>query len=199
MAKRELTHLYHQYIQNGQIAIGDFQITNEEKITLFEKSLVLTSDLKRLPYLLGGRLLIGLHANVATNIIASVINAITFDLVLLNGDYDAADFNEAEDVITDDKAKDDILLMAHGYIHALAGDTPTVDIQQSAWDFEGQKILYDTLTLLGFSYANANIGTAAFGPKNLKGFMEIEVDWKPLNKAEMMEFLMEHIYAKQGD
>lgn len=199
MAKKELTHIYHRVKWAEAIAIGDASDQSHVHEELFAKSLVLTSDLKRLPYLLGGKVNIWYDSHILVNMVASGLVGLGFTVVLLNGSYDSADFVHFGEVLDDPRASDDVLLILHGSFHAAAGLAPVPpNVPISHWDFEGKKILYDTITLMCFLDADTNVATAIFG-SNIRFMYELEIDWQPLNKIEMMEFLMEHIYAKQGD
>ena len=53
---KDLTHIYHNHVYSEEVAIGADSGRSEINHELFEKSLALTSDLKRLPFLLGGKL-----------------------------------------------------------------------------------------------------------------------------------------------
>ena len=198
MAKKEFTHIYHEYIQMNEIVIGVAQSSAHNQVELFEKSLVLTSDIKRLPLLLGGKLTFTTTGHLLTNMAASVITGLVWTGFLMNGTYDANLYAEPYEVWEDDRAKDDILLHLFGV--AISGsDAAVLDIQDSHWDFEGKKILYDTITLLMFAQSNVNVATSNLGRVNGYLTLEIEVDWAPVSPAELKEFVLEHIYAKQGD
>ncbi len=198
---KQLTHIYHEQLTSETIGIGANRSTAVRDIELFEKSLVLTSDLKRLPYLLGGKLFIFYDSHILISLIASGLLGMGFTVVLMNGTYDVAAFDTYGDLMGDDRAKDDVLLVLHGSFHSIATTNAgnVVHVPISHWDLEGEKILYNALTLLVFLDADTNVASATFGGTNIKANMELEIDWKPINKAEMMEFLTEHIYAKQGD
>ena len=198
---KELTHIYHNQLASGLINIGDAESRADEITTLFDKSLVLTSDLKRLPYLLGGKLFVWYDSHILISMTASTVVGVGFTVVLLNGTYEIADYVNFADLMGNTRAVDDILLVLHGSFHTIASTQAgnVVNVPISHWDFEGQKILYDSITLMVFLDADANVATATFSGSNIKVNYELEIDWRPLNKAELMEFLMEHIYAKQGD
>lgn len=198
---KPLTHIYHADIDNlNAIVIGQNATRATLNYELFAKSLVLTSDLKRLPYLLGGKIFIWYDSHILVNIVGSALTGIGFTVVLLNGTFDAGNYGNFNEIMDDNEAVDDILLVLHGSFHAAAGTAPVPpNVPISHWDFEGKKILYDTISLLMFLDADTNVGTADFSASNIIPSFELEIDWEPINKAEMMEFLTEHIYAKQGD
>lgn len=201
MTKKELTHIYHGIKDAGIVSIGSAQGWGHSYLELFEKALVLTADLKRLPYLLGGKIFITYDSHILIDLIASGLVGMGFTIVLLNGTYDAGEFQNFTALMDNERAKDDILMVLHGSFHSIASTQAgnVINVPISHWDFEGKKILYDTLTLMSFLDADTNVATASWGGNNIRAAFELEIDWQPLNKAEMMEFLMEHIYAKQGD
>ena len=196
---KELTHLYHANQYMAGVDIGEYFSVAYHAVELFEKSLVLTSDLKRLPFLLGGKLYFWFDSHIHVSMVASGLAGVGATIVLMNGSYEAGDFDNFRALMQDDRAEDDILLVSHGFFGAVAGESPFVDIQNSHWDFEGQKILYDTITMIIFIDCDANVSAQNFSLTNIEAIYEIEIDWRPFNKAEMQEFIMEHIYAKQGD
>ena len=196
---KEMTHIYHanQYIAGVDIGAANSVAYNANE--LFEKSLVLTSDLKRLPFLLGGKLYFWFDSHIHTSLIASGLAGVGCTIVLMNGTYEQGDFATFRDLVQDERAQDDILLVSHAFWHSIAANVGTQDIQASHWDFEGQKILYDTITMIIFVDCDANVASQNFSLTNIECVYELEIDWRPFNKAEMNEFIMEHIYAKQGD
>ena len=196
--KKNMTHIYHDNIKMAQIDIGSSKSVNNKQITLFDKSLVLTSDLKRLPLLLGGKLMINSTGNFNLDMGASNLDGLELWGVLMNGSYDADDFTQPDDLINDEKARADILLMILG-LCTIDTNKVLFQLSDSHWDFEGQKILYDAMTLLIFVEGNTNVSVANFDENNIELIMEIEIDWEPVSKAELEEFVLEHIYAKQGD
>lgn len=197
--KKQLTHIYHEKIDGGIVNIGENKSFEEVTTELFAKQLVLTSDLKRLPYLLGGKLSLWVDAHIGTSLIASGLRGVGINAVLMNGFYDGASFQTYPALMLDDKAQSDILMTAFGVVDALASEVASFSLPSSHWDFEGDKILYDTITLIVFLDCDTNVATSVFGASNTKAMYELEIDWKPIDKPELMEFLMEHIYARQGD
>lgn len=198
---KELTHIYHRQINMAGIPIGGALSGTGHVTTLFDKSLVLTQDIKRLPYLLGGKLFIWYDAHILINLVASGLVGLGFTIALLNGDYDIDNYVGFSDLMDDFKAIDDLLFVLHGSFHTIASTQAgnVINVPISHWDFEGEKILYDSFTLMGFLDCDTNVATADFPLGNVRMNYELEIDWKPTNKAEMMEFITEHIYAKQGD
>ena len=134
--KKELTHIYHDYEINRVISIGDTSSVNTKQLELFKKTLALTSDLKRLPFLMGGKVFIWLDAHALYGVSLSGLVGIGITAVLMNGSYNDDDFLNYGEIIADDRAKDDILLVAHGNLHyhvtPLAG--VMTEFQVSHWD-----------------------------------------------------------------
>lgn len=200
MAKKEFTHIYHEKVEANTVAIGDSLSNAIKNIELFQKSLVLTGDIKRLPVLLGGKLAFLINAHSFNKMSTSVLSGLEVAGVLMNGHYEQDDFTDLAAIYDDDRAKDDMLMTVWGIMAIkVPYDNPCIEITDSHWDFEGKTILYDTLTLIMFLAGNANVGSADLDGHLFNLTMEIEVDWEPINQKEMQEFIMEHIYAKQGD
>lgn len=200
---KNLTHIYHLSKCSGIVAIGTAKSNNTVQEELFKKSLALTSDLERLPFLLGGKVYFWLDSAIFGNILTSAISGVGVTVVLMNGSYNNDDFDLWEALYNNPKAKDDILLVCHGIISQVTGTAPeyaiNVDARDSHWDFEGQIVLFDTITLLIFVDVDTNVSSADFLGCRIRGEAEIEIDWRPFSKGELQEFIMEHIYAKQGD
>lgn len=199
MGKKELTHLYHRVVRGTTIGIGALHSEASEAIELFEKSLALTSDLKRLPFLLGGKLSILFAEHLPTSLIASGLIGVQITGYLMNGTYIDDDFQTPQDLILDERARDDILLMVAGHVGNVAGQAGVFDIKDSHWDFEGETVLYDTISLLLFLRTDVNVASAVLTGADMSVIMEVEIDWKPISAKDFQEFIMEHIYAKQGD
>lgn len=199
--QKELTHIYHDVIRNAEIVIGDSSSVISRQTELFSKSLALTQDLKRLPFMLGGKVYFWLDAHALYNVTLSSLVGLGITVVLLNGSYEPDDFVTYGELIGDERVKDDVLLVAHGSLHyhttPLAGIA--LETTPSHWDFEGNVVLFDTITLFIFLDADTNVASADYLENKIKAEYEIEVDWRPFSKAELQEYIMEHIYAKQGD
>lgn len=198
---KQLTHIYHETVNSGQMPIGAASSVNSKQTELFEKSLALTQDLKRLPFLLGGKVYFWLDAHALYSVALSTLVGLGFTAVLMNGSYIDEDFGSVFDLFANPSAVDDILLVCHGNIDYII--SPLVglntEIQTSHWDFEGNVVLFDTITLFIFLDADTNVSVSDFASGKIKAQFELEIDWRPFSKAELQEFIMEHIYAKQGD
>lgn len=202
MPQKELTHIYTLHRSIGSVNIGSSSRIQATPLELFAKTLPLTSDLKRLPYLLGFNMHVWLSPDISGEVGAGAVENIAFSGILLNGTYTAT-FSRAQDVLDDPRASDDIIGMCSGIVLTtglIGADQPkSIDIQNFAWDFEGRKILYDTVTLLTFAETEVNVGDSAIAEDMIDIIVHMEVDWRPVSLKEIQEFIMEHIYAKQGD
>lgn len=198
--QKELTHIYHEIIRNDKIAIGNLTSVASKQIELFSKSLALTQDLKRLPFLLGGKVYFWVDAGALYNVGTATLTGLGITVVLLNGSYE--DFLDYGVLTLNEKAMNDLLLVAHGTLHyhvGVAEYNVAIQLPPSHWDFEGNIVLFDTITLMIFLDADTNVSVADYVENRIKAEMELEIDWRPFGKGELQEFIMEHIYAKQGD
>lgn len=199
--KKEMTHIYHGTVNSALIEIGAARSVNTKQTQLFEKSLALTQDLKRLPFLLGGKIYFWLDAHALYNVALSGLVGLGFTAVLINGSYQDEDFDTVFELFANEQAVSDILMICHGNFHYHLSPLMGIDteLEPSHWDFEGNVVLYDTITLCIFLDADTNVSTTDYLSGKIKGQYELEIDWRPFSSSELQEFIMEHIYAKQGD
>lgn len=195
------THIYSEYVSATSINTGEATSIAAVPIVLFDKSLVLTSDLKRLPYIVGGKCAVYFDPTIHTDLVTSVLAGLHVTVALFNGDMvselDGANnltwIQAIMDVLS---RKKELLMVAHGLIWR---DVQNLELEFDHGQFlySGEKILYDTLTLAIFANSDANptqaLASFAWGE------VVIEVDWKEFSEADLKEFLLEHVYARGGD
>ena len=94
--------------------------------------------------------------------------------------------------------KKDILLVAHGLVMKdPAAVYLTIVLDQGTWDFEGEHILFDNITIVVF----ADVGSAAGGDGLASyawGEAILEIDWKDINNKDLDDYLREHVFARAG-
>lgn len=198
MVKKEQTHIYTLTRLSPQLDIGDYEISEYSQLTLFAKTLPLTSDLKRLPVLLGINMKVLNSPDMSGEIVGGGVEYCTVTGVLLNGTYDSDDFINIRELLADERASDDIIGIVQGYWGNDAAGL-TNEIQDFAWDYEGEKILYDTVSVLLFMETEVVVANSAISHSMATVVAIMEIDWKPVSVKEVQEFIMEHIYARQGD
>ena len=203
MPKRPQTHIYLEYCVMEAIGSGKESTVSVKHIELYDKSLVLTSDIKQLPFLVGGGLNGFFDPSIMDDLVASGASGMQCDMVLLNGQYDDALFGDAlnygalyqSDILAIPGRRKDVLLVAHiSIMHKTAAATTVFFNDPSKWDFEGEAILYDTLTLLCFTNTDVSLGAGFSGYGHCEAILEI--DWKPISTKEMDEFIRESIFAR---
>ena len=110
------THIYHEYLNAGNIATGQHESVNSKSIELFEKSLVMTSKIDKLPHLLGGKIQGFTDMSIHTDLLASSLAGVDIAGVLLNGDYTGIfglNDDYALDLMEIPRRKRDIQLVSH--------------------------------------------------------------------------------------
>lgn len=205
MPKRPKTHIYVEFIQAPVLKIGDELQTATIPIELYERSLVLTADIKRLPLLLGGSLKILLDASLESDLQAAGLDGFSIHVVLLNGDYSGifiedSLFRYVVDLLGVAGRRKDVLLVGHAHIQrdAVTNNYYNLVIDNDSWDFEGEVVLYDTISLVIFAEAT---GAAAGSPMGSYAWAEaiLEIDWKPISTKELDEFIRESVFAREGE
>ena len=192
--KYNLNHIYDEKLYNGTILVGASSDTIIKGITLFERSLALTSDLKRLPILRSLSFLPDISALIVSSMTASNLTNLKVQIELFNENLTAEEYEiilaDQEGLITVDRIWGATI---HAYYNASLGFQLQIDCE--SWDFEGGKLLNDKLTLGLYAQANGNVAGTSF-PPSMAGFTAfLEIDWVPVTKNEFQEFILENVYA----
>jgi len=201
MTKRAQTHIYLEGVLGASILVTEETAVAVENIELYDKSLVLTADLKQLPFLVGGGLQMIPDVSILNDLQTAGLDGATFTLVLLNGDYSVEllsieDGRYSSNILDIPRRRKDVLLVAHFLIlrDITSGELAIVQ-DPSQWDFEGDAILYDTITLALFADGGAAATGAGFGGYG-HGEALLEIDWKSISAKELDEFIRESIFAR---
>jgi hypothetical protein len=184
----ELNHLYKVQASNDEIAIGQNTVITYQPMELFEKSLALTSDLRRVPILRGSHLTGWLDRLIKSSIVASGLNLVTFTIEVYSGYSDG--------VTSDIGGLEDLLL--HKQMVVFYNNTATtffIHVEEAPWDYEGGMLLSDYVTLVLTTATDANVAGTAFPANMLYAHMFLEIDWFPINKNEFKNFILESVYA----
>lgn len=184
--KYNLNHIYRMNMGNDEIAIGSQSQTKYFYLKMFEKSLALTSDLKRLPILRGLAGSWMAQPWWINYMNASGLSAIT---VAINF-YTAGDEDQVPDI--DDRVATYRMQMNQ----VVATNSMSLVKESFSWDYEGGVLLGDTIVLEMQIQCVANVAGAAFPKDTIKVDLYLEVDWVPISKGQFDEYLKEHIYAK---
>lgn len=202
MIDRPNTHIYHMDIKAPTLDIGKEIIVAVVTLELYDKSLVLTSDIKKLPYLLGGSLKVFHDVSLRGDLAASGLGGVATHAILMNGDWSAilnGELRYQEAILDVPSRQKEILLVAHSTVYQNATIFYFVVVtDQAPWDFEGEHILYDTISLVIFADVDTAVGGTPLGSYSWSEAI-LEIDWKDINKKELDDYIREHIFARAGD
>jgi hypothetical protein len=191
--KYNLNHIYYKYCAPGNLAVGYHVELDVIDIELFNKSLALTSDLKRLPILRSimvneryGRL-------TAAQMQASAVTNAILTLIVLNEKLNVA---ELETVWLNNLWEDhEVIYCAEMTIQQTAGQLTYHQLNESAWSFLGGILLGSNLTIGLITATATNVAAAQLPPVGAFDFFA-EIDWQPVSKDEFEQFILENVYAK---
>ena len=179
--KYNLNHIYQTADGNSVMAGGTTYQSKTNTQELFERSLALASDLKRLPILRGLSGTIRAYASLRDNMLAGGCITSTVIISVYNGDVEADN------------------LIARWAAHAYYWDATKsfdLEIEPVTWDYEGGILLMDEYNVV-MELANAPTNPNDFGASWAYDLF-FEIDWVPVTKEQLSEFIMEYLYAR-GD
>jgi len=182
--KYNLNHIYHINTTSSVISIGSANSANTEELELFQKSLALASDLKRLPILRGIFASTDFSVAAPNEMNTSSIRNIKWSVELYNDDVESQDEGE-------------LLARWTLYCAQTNGVLEFVGFDMSSWDYEGGILLSDKVSIKGELFSSSNVATADFPADRFNGDVFLEIDWVPVSKSQLDDFIREHIYAKQ--
>ena len=179
-----LNHIYNDTIGNAQVEVGSKSQVNRQEINLFDKSLALTSDLKRLPVLRSFDINILLDTGILTQMSASGWMLCRIDAAL----YNCKISNISEEYRIGK-------VVAYVYYDGTSANC-MIQVGNLEWDLEGGLLLYDKITMSCNIYGNANVDPA-IPAGEVNADFDIEIDWVKVTKSEFEDYLLEHVYAEQ--
>jgi len=185
-APYELNHVYHVAINSLELPVGDSEESEDVELELFEKSLALASDLKRLPILRSLSKIPFLNIQIKSDMQGSTVNAVQLRIKI----YDS------------EKDDDDDNLIWSGSMNCWfdsGAATFESEIPPDSWDFEGGRLLGHKIIIESTIQASSNPATNPFPAGNLNFDLFFEIDWYPVKKPELDDFIREHLYARMGD
>lgn len=196
--KYNLNHIYkitdnQDYLLSPEIALGAAAGEIVYILTLFEKSLALTSDLKRLPILRSLSFSTRLHPDwIGRLTSAGIATAVTVIYI----------YNEE---ITNDELTGmgatgqfarESLIWSGCIITSVATSNQVISRDFPTWDYEGGYLLNNKISVVLRTVSNAVTSGAAYPTGTHDVLPYFEIDWVPVSKAEFQEFILENVYAK---
>jgi hypothetical protein len=175
----ELNHIYRDALSNPVVAIGARTSLQTTTRTLFEKSLALTSDLKKLPILRSLFCDLKLYATFLASLIASGWAGMYFTITVYDGAIDV----------------DKIIAQAHGnfFYHA---NGIVYNKPQFVWPYLGGYLLHDKMIITMDVVANQNAAGTAFPIDQVIGIINSEIDWCEINQADFKDYILENVYSE---
>lgn len=179
--KYELNHIDSVGLASLGIAIGVQNSTAEVELQLFEKSLALTSDLKRLPILRSKKGIITFGGNIGGLMGGSGLGGLTATINLYNGIIDTKNIIDVMEV----------------FVSQSGNIIQSTTENHESWDLEGGILLKDKLTMVLALSGSGLVAAADIPAGILFARWLLEIDWTPVSKKEFEEFILESVYAEQ--
>ena len=201
---KNLNHIYNKVLPCPGLVIGLTFNSDTFELELFERSLALTSDLKKLPILVGIHCFPNIFSAIAQKKTSSGITGLATMLLIFNGDIDVdledSVFTRDADFI--DQLNESGNLIWTGYWKGEQGGSPVSHILETvnkpAWDYEGAILLTHELNFLVITAADAAVSSVDLPATLMSWHCMFEVDWMPVSKPKMTEYIVENVYAR-GD
>lgn len=191
--KYNLNHIYYRRLSPGNLAVGFHVEIDHYTEMLFEKSLALTSDLKRLPILRSIAITEIISRLAGAELQASGVNFATIYILILNETLTAG---ELQAIFENAEFEDhDVIYSACISIVQSGGVITTHTMNESSWDFEGGLLLDNEITIGIITQTATDVAVAQLPPPAVFDLF-MEIDWVPVSKAEFTEFILENVYAK---
>lgn len=181
----ELNHIYRLATNNPELIVAVTEWDNSEELELFQKSLALASDLKRLPVLRSLSGCVELDADMRAHMGNASVEIIDFILKLYNGDANEMD------------AEHQIWAGAGVIYFDTTAKTAQIHLPNIDWDYEGGLLLGDTITLGLIGECDGAVTTNIIPSAMLKAVIFLEIDWTPITSKQLDDYIKEHVYARE--
>lgn len=179
---RNLNHILAWTNGNPSCAIGAVSVQLWDTIKLFDKSLPLTSDLKRLPCLVGFWADWELGTGWAQAMVASGVSHMVMQVEIYEHSVESREL-------------DKLIYTCNIYLFQTGGAPGPIYAITPPFPLDGAVLLPHEIKIyvnLGFNVAVAGVDYPASEIRVNEFF---EIDWVEVSKAEMTDYLLEHAYA----
>lgn len=183
----ELNHIYNFLSESDEQAAAASASEDIQEIELFDKSLALASDLKRLPIMRGGSIKFRIHRNFIPYLVGAVVVGFTARCTL---------YNCAANEVADRHRLGTANLYCNIVIANIDG---LLVVNDWNWDYEGGVLLNPTITIVMSNGTNVAITGDALPEGMIKAEVDIEIDWHPITKKQFEEYIVESVYAKEAE
>ena len=166
------------------IPVGQLISTNAIELELFNKSLALAGDLKRLPFLRSIYGSVKVDPTMQAAMVASGLNVISVKFTLYNGKVDV----------------DNIFGEFCGHVHySTVTNWYAIYMNDIEWGLVGGLLLNNKLNVVVTIQANSNVAGITFPGFMFTSKVFFEIDWAEISKSELTEYITEHVYADMGE
>jgi hypothetical protein len=190
-----LNHVYTEQIGNAEVAIGAHSDLSTASMELFDKSLALTSDLKRLPVIRSVAISPEFARTLAGALAASGIVFSVWSIAVWNGEYTVT---ELDGYISNHEETEHGLLwhLTACIFYNTTSGIFTITYSNPVWPYRGGILAENELTLHSYWGLDANVAGTALPADTAFARFYIEVDWVPVSKKEFEAFVLEAYYAR---
>jgi len=182
----ELNHIIYHVLENTSIPVGNSQDVVTHEIELFERSLALTSDVKRFPILRSLTVNFDWSESIAANMNSSGRSNASFKIYIWNASQEKI-------------ANDNLIFSSLAFIAQSTGTIVMIQVQNESWSFKGGALLGPEVTVRLVTSMAGNVTSVAFPEEVLNGQIFLEVDWFPLSKNQFKDIVLEDVYSRAGE
>jgi len=192
--KYNLNHVESIYVGSPEVLVGQHHAVGLELFELFQRSLALTSDLKRLPILRGINITDMIQRTIISELTTSGVSLFICTVSVFN---DKMEIGEVPDVFTEEFFRAHHLLYQSQMILNRSASPATFNWEREAWPYKGGILLNHTITVVVTISTDANVGSAVISSGASQGIINLEIDWAPVSKKEFEDFILESVYARE--
>jgi hypothetical protein len=195
--KYNLNHIYVTPIGNEAVVIGADQSIEIVELTLFEKSLALTSDLKRLPIIRGITIQLVPEATFCGYSNTCGVPGVKAECLVYNKTFTEAEIEAIFAANEQYDNKNDLLWCDHLLVqYILASSVLSITRNNAVWPFRGGVLADNVMTIALDLHMSGNVSTSDFPADEIKAIVFCEVDWVPISSKEFQEYILENVYAE---
>lgn len=197
--KYNLNHIYVQPIGNEAVVIGQDETVEVVELTLFEKSLALTGDLKRLPVIRSINIQINPEVKIFGKLAAAGNNMLKAECLVFNKAFSEAELEAIWAAEEQYAPKHDLVwsnFMVFVYDQLAQASICAFTDANATWPFRGGIMAKNILTLsfdieLGVVAAGADLDADL-----VTAVVYVEIDWVPISTNEFKEYILESVYTE---
>ena len=189
----ELNHIYSFWIANEERAVGTATPTViENELVTFEKSLALSSDLKRLPIIRSAQIIPHFDARLAAALTGAAVNLMTFRIRIFNRE-------DVPDQDDDDEKDNGLIGEVSCYCSVASSKWVILEVEHFEWFLKGG-LVNDAgkVSMWGQIRFDGTTATNPIPAGYIEAICQLEIDWFPVSDKQMKDFAVEHIFARDA-